>query len=109
MEVLTMKVINLAVETYGESQLDIVIEEMAELIKEIVKYKRVDKKDDFKVDTVIHNLTSEIADVEIMLEQLKILLNIKQSKVQEVKEFKLKRLEQRIHQEKYIWSKCQPG
>lgn len=52
-----------ALNTWGEiAQLDVAIEEMSELIKEISKHKRGmgDK----------HHMSEEIADVSIMLEQI---------------------------------------
>lgn len=52
------------------NQLDMVIEEAAELIQAINKAKRKD----FNVDSV-NDLCQEIADVEIMIDQLKIILN----------------------------------
>lgn len=74
-----------AINTFGEyTQLDMVIEEMAELTQAISKFKR-DK---------IHNVEEEIADVEIMLSQLRLMTELFDIKViDEIKEEKLKRLE----------------
>lgn len=63
------KEIKKIVEHYGEAQLDIVQEELAELIQAISKYKRYGKNWTF------NNVIEEIADVEIMLEQLIYLLS----------------------------------
>ena len=68
----------------------IAIEECSELQKEITKIIR--KKGD------LTNLAEEIADVEIMLEQLKLIFRI-HDKVIEQKDEKIKRLKQTI--EKY--------
>lgn len=65
-------------------QLDMLIEEMAELTQSISKFKR-DK---------IHNVEEEVADVEIMLEQLRLMNDLFDIKViDEIKEEKLLRLE----------------
>ena len=65
------------------AQIVMVFEEMAELQKELCKYSRGEK--------VITNITEEIADVEIMLGQMKELFNI-EAAVKAKKEFKLERL-----------------
>ena len=74
-----------AINTFGEyTQLDMVIEEMAELTQAISKFKR----------NKIHNVEEEIADVEIMLSQLRLMTDLFDIKViDEIKEEKLKRLE----------------
>ena len=70
-----------AIETYGEiPQIDVAIEEMAELTQALSKYKRGKQ----------HNVEEEIADVSIMLEQLKIIFDNK--KVKKIKNKKIKRL-----------------
>ena len=60
---------------YGYAmQQDIAIEEMSELIKAIIKLRR--KEIERKVTTLdVEHIAEEIADVEIMLEQLKIIHN----------------------------------
>lgn len=68
-----------------EAQRDMVIEECAELIKAICKKKRFPNQKEIQ-----DNLVEEIADVEIMLEQLK--LDICDSKFDLIKEEKLSRL-----------------
>jgi hypothetical protein len=47
----------------------------------------------------MQNIVEEIADVEIMLEQMKILLDISNEAVEGVKEKKVKRQLERIEQE----------
>ena len=60
------EVLERALNTYGSTaQITMVFEEMSELQKELCKYLRGDGS--FK------NIAEEIADVEIMLEQMKIL------------------------------------
>ena len=61
------------------------IEEMAELIDALAKYKLTHAKS---------NVCSEIADVQIMMRQLSIIFG--EDKVVAVIEYKLKRLETRI-------------
>jgi NTP pyrophosphatase (non-canonical NTP hydrolase) len=78
------------IKKYGaHPQLDMAMEESAELIQAINKFKRKPTKE------TIHNLCSEIADVEIMLEQLRLMLN-KDLLIYNIKEEKLNRLEQRV-------------
>ena len=86
------EVLTAAVRIYGpESQLKMVLEEMSELQKEICKLWR-------GKDTTL-SLAEEVADVEIMLDQLKLMLGIG-GKVQEFRRVKMLRLEQRLWGEK---------
>lgn len=74
-----------AIREYGEyAQLDVAIEEMAELMQAISKFKRGKS----------HNVEEEVADVEIMIEQLKIIFDSK--KIEQIKREKIDRLEQRL-------------
>lgn len=69
---------------YGEkSQKGQVIQELAELIVGLTKND-------------LENIHEEIADVEIMLEQLKLFKNIDIKKIEEYKQFKLDRQMKRI-------------
>lgn len=73
-----------AIDTFGDiSQMMMVIEEMAELQKEISKNFRGEKN--------ITHIAEEIADVEIMLEQMKLLFDISKD-VEVWREAKTKRL-----------------
>ena len=75
-----------AIGNYGESaQMIVAMEECSELIQAISKKLR-------GRDT---NVEEEVADVEIMLEQLKLMCN--ESLVEDFKEKKLERLEQRLN------------
>lgn len=75
-----------AIETYGVySQIAMFFEEASELQKELCKFLRGDKK-------VKNKIAEEIGDLEIILEQLKLMFDIEE-KVEVVKEEKLKRLE----------------
>lgn len=77
-----------ALEKWGaEVQICMVFEEMAELQKELCKYKRGNVN--------FHSIAEEIADVEIMLGQMKILFGI-EGAVENFKEYKLERLKERL-------------
>ena len=73
---------------YGMLQLVVVIEELSELQKELCKSLR-DK-------TNIDNIIEEIADVEIMLEQLKLYFKIDNNKIDNIKSEKLNRTKERL-------------
>ena len=79
-----------AIEKYGkELQFIVAIEELSELQKELTKALRgIGNK---------NNITEELADVEIMLEQIKIMLEIKAKDVEYAKDFKVKRLSERLN------------
>ncbi|MBQ1611865.1 MAG: hypothetical protein II085_00140 [Alphaproteobacteria bacterium] len=78
-----------AVKVWGkEPQMLQVIEEMSELTKEILK--NVNRKKDN-----INELIEETADVEIMLEQLKVCYGISEQ-VADYKVSKLKKIDQRL-------------
>lgn len=69
---------------YGEkSQKGQIIQELAELVVALTKND-------------LENVHEEIADVEIMLEQLKLFKNIDVKKIEEYREFKLNRQMTRI-------------
>lgn len=86
------EVLTAAVLIYGpEAQQKMVLEEMSELQKEICKLWR-------GKDTTL-SIAEEVADVEIMLDQLKLMLGIS-GKVQEFRRVKMLRLEQRLWGEK---------
>jgi NTP pyrophosphatase (non-canonical NTP hydrolase) len=73
-----------AIQTFGEApQKMMVVEEMAELTQAISKSLRRQQ----------HNIEEEIADVEIMLGQLKEMADIDKNLIEEFREEKLKRLE----------------
>lgn len=73
-----------------DTQLIVAIEELAELQKELTKTLRGKSN--------ISNLLEEVADVEIMLEQIKLLFGFKEEDINIKKEQKLKRVEQRLKQ-----------
>lgn len=78
----------LAIDRWGvDAQLTVVIEELSELAKEICKLKR-------GFDN-LEGLAEEIADVEIMCEQLRFIID-KDFKINAYKQAKLKRLADRL-------------
>ena len=85
-EMTDIEIYKKAIATYGaKAQENQAIEECAELITAI-NHKHRGRE---------HNIEEEIADVEIMLEQLKIINNCHE-KVKSIKVMKLKRLYKRI-------------
>lgn len=78
-----------AIKTWGiVAQQMMMFEEMGELIQAICKYSRDDDNTD--------NIAEEIADVEIMLGQMKIMFDV-WSKAESYKANKLIRLESRLY------------
>lgn len=73
---------------YGDKQIIIAIEELSELQKELCKSLRNNYN--------YGNIVEEIADVEIMLEQMKIYFEINEEEVEEMKEIKTKRTKERL-------------
>ena len=77
-----------AIDTYGAvMQITVAFEEMSELQKELCKYLRGSGSQE--------NIAEEIADVEIMMEQMKMLFNC-EAAVLQVREKKVKRLKERM-------------
>ena len=75
---------------YGyPSQSSQLMEECAELIQAVNKYKRAKTSDAQYI--AFRNYVEEIADVEIMLEQIKYLIGVKDADLEETKKFKLHR------------------
>lgn len=90
------EVINLQnADHYGyELQSNQLIEEMAELTQAISKYRRDNSKANFD------NIIEEIADVEVMLHQIKHLLGINPRYIEGIKEHKVYRTAKRIEEYK---------
>ena len=85
-----MDILEMAIEKYGERQLDQAQEELAELIVAISKHKRNANK------LTIANVIEEIADVRIMLKQVMMLLNIEEFQIKNEELYKLNRLKKRL-------------
>lgn len=79
-----------AIETYGkDAQLKMAIEEMAELTQAICK--------SFRCNDNIENIIEEIADVEIMLAQIKLIFEINENVMCIKQVEKIRRLEERLN------------
>ena len=74
-----------------DHQKSVAIEELSELIKEICK--------DIRGMLDIEHLSEEIADVEIMIEQLKIIYSVR-NLTEDYRKNKIKRIEERIKMNK---------
>lgn len=82
-----IEVIEKAVETYGpEAQTDMMMEEMSELIKALLKHRRNPSAD------TLANIREEMADVQIMLDQMRLIYG---DYTQDIV-FKLSRLSRRL-------------
>ena len=82
-----------AIHRYGEAaQIDMAVEEMAELTKALCKVKRATPG--ATTTAAIANVIEEIADVQIMLDQLRLIFA---RSTDEVEEDKLRRLLSRIN------------
>ena len=92
-----MSILEKAIEKYGERQLDQAQEELAELIVAISKYKRAAAKDK-NIDKAVIDVIEEIADVNIMIKQVMMLLDIEEFEVANIEIEKLNRLEERLEE-----------
>lgn len=85
-----------AIAKYGEeNQLFQVCEECAELIKAINKWRR-NKQLASVYPAYVDDVTEEIADVEVMIDQLIMILGISQTDVLDIKQSKIRRLAERL-------------
>ena len=86
------EILDEVIQTYGSStQLTVAIEELSELIKAITKYTR--KPNNEK----LWNLVEEMADVYIMLEQLKMMLGVDNDTLEIFIGNKIMRLKERLY------------
>lgn len=74
-----------------KKQVDIAIEELSELLQAICKVKR----HSYTQEDYLVNLAEEMADVEIVLAELKLMFD-NEDDVKEWKDYKLDRLEKRL-------------
>lgn len=82
-----------AIRLYGEpAQMDMAVEEMAELTKAICKVKRASCA--AEAAAALENAVEEMADVQIMLDQPRIIFH---RSTEEIEEAKLERLAGRLH------------
>ena len=96
------KIIRETVNLYGGKQYMTAVEEMAELMQAISKYLRITYSGCSDVARKqkerINNIAAEMADVYVMLEQLQLMLNIKNADIQSVIDKKLNRQFERNRQ-----------
>lgn len=84
-----------AINTYGvENQIIKTVEELSELSQALCKF--LSKPYTESDRTILDNIYEEIADVEIMLEQCKMIFYESEDKINDYKKKKIKRLERRL-------------
>lgn len=94
--------LNTIVETYGkEPQVDMAIEECAELQKALLKYRRKERAGatNEEITKLKADIVDELADVSIMVEQMKIVYGC-HGEVEDKTEYKINRQMQRIKEGK---------
>lgn len=86
------EILNRAIHTYGQhAQVDMCLEEMAELAKALLKMRWTGGDVQEKLD----NIREEIADVQIMIDQMKLIYG--EELVGKFERLKLARLEERLN------------
>lgn len=92
-----------AIEHYGvNDQSQVACEECAELIKALSKYHRVTKHqayDKRKIQRCMNNIIEEVADVGIMIDQIKLMYGISEKDVNAVRTEKVERLRKALPEE----------
>lgn len=92
-----IEILNKAIEVYGiESQIEMIIEECAELIFALQKYKRHIQTND--IAQFVSDIQQEIADVKIMIYQAEQIFG--EDEVEIFLNNKIKRLQNRLKYEK---------
>lgn len=90
------EVVSLMISKFGEdSQIDVAIEEMSELIKELVKYKRSKIHSREKQAASREHVIEEVGDVMFMFEYIKLIFNVSEDEIQKIIEEKAKRTKER--------------
>ena len=84
------EILKLAISTWGEhAQIDMAVEEMAELTKALCKVKRAQTGPE--LTAAVENAVEEVADVQIMLDQLRIMLGKTGADIEHAKLMRLAR------------------
>ena len=84
-----------AIDTYGvENQIIKTVEELSELSQALCKFLTKPYTESDR--TILDNIYEEMADVEIMLEQCKMIFYESEDKINDYKKKKIKRLERRL-------------
>lgn len=94
------KIIRETVNLHGDKQYMTAVEEMAELMQAISKYLRIENGgcSDAAQKEAVNNITAEMADVYVMLEELQFMLNIINADIRVVIDRKLNRQFERNRQ-----------
>ena len=79
-------------------QLNVATEELAELIQAIARFRRVDERDMLELARRKNLVAEEIADVEVMLAQIKYLMKIDE-RVEAVAKYEIERQLKRMKKE----------
>ena len=88
------KICHEAIQTYGvDAQVDMMIEEMAELTKALLKYRRAYGQPETVLGLLVENILEEMADVEIVMLQMHMIFG--ETGGYAIK--KLERLDRRLH------------
>lgn len=89
-------VVKSMLDKFGEdTQIDVAIEEMSELIKELVKYKRSKIHSRERLSSSRDNVVEELGDVFFMMEYLKHIFNIKDDEIKNIVLSKAERTKRR--------------
>ena len=84
---------------YGlNAQLNVATEELAELIQAIARFRRIDENDMLELEIRKNLVAEEMADVEVMLAQIKYLMKIDE-KVEAIAKYKIDRQLKRMKKE----------
>jgi len=95
------KVYKRAIGTYGKTlQIAVCCEECSELIKELIK--------DVRGKSTKTQILTELADVQIMIEQMMLIYEISQKDLEEEMNFKIVRLNDRLNEGETNESGCKP-
>lgn len=80
----------------GDAQTMKAVEELSELQQALCKYLCTKSAPAAEWQQKINNIVEEIADVEIMLQQIRLIFNIREGHVENIKNSKLGRLTERM-------------
>lgn len=91
-----------ALDTFGvHRQIDKVIEESVELVQAVLKAREYQETHDGDyTPSLYHAIKTELADVYVTAEYVKMLYNISEEELQQEMDFKVNRLKERIDKEK---------
>ena len=93
------RIMRAAIDTYGaKAQTLMMFEEMSELQKALCKFPRA--RNNMEKAIFVASIQEEIADVEIMLEQMKLIYDLDglaEERVENTREHKLERLRERLN------------